>query len=141
MDVTIEMKNTVENQHLARQIRSLNEDLENQIYIRFNENVTKIILEGNMIYIPDKKSLPQDSRITGVLRKKNRHYILKPKEKSKTVNLHLDSELVEELTRIRQHVRNKTQHEILLELFKKGLEQYHHEHASEASVDNNKKKQ
>lgn len=127
MDVSVKIENTLYNQKLARKIRDLNDELKNNIQVSFNDDITLIILEGESIFIPNKELLPRDSIISGIIKKRDQYVEIQPKEKGKIVNLRLDSELVEELSRIRQHVSNKTQHDIILDVFRKGIEQYNNE--------------
>lgn len=81
-------------------------------------------MEGDQIYLPDRRMLTQDVSVEGQLKEKGKGYEIIPKDKGKTVNLHLDSELVAELEQIKLHFHHKTQHDVLLELFKKGIDQY-----------------
>lgn len=67
--------------------------------------------------------------IEGQTKETEKGYEVRPKDKGKTINLHLDAELVAELNEIKNHVMSKTQHDIILDLFKKGLDQYNKENS------------
>ncbi len=124
MKAKLSLKNTLPNQEKGRQIRDANRNLEPALHISFSEDLAEIIIEGRQIVLPDKAMLTKDIVVEGQLKDKGKGYEILPKDRGKTVNLHLDSELVAELDQIRQHFHNKTQHDLLLELFKKGLDQY-----------------
>lgn len=118
------MPNTLENQHIARQLRDANRQADNTLHVSFDADLKYIILKGNQIVVPDKHVFSDEMNIEGELKKKGKGYLIQPKDKGKTVNLHLDSELVSELEEIKRHVQSKTQHDLLLTVFKKGLAQY-----------------
>ncbi|WP_035101279.1 hypothetical protein [Aneurinibacillus terranovensis] len=122
--VVIEIKNTNENILIARKIRDENKNQNEKMKIHFSEDASKIIIEAEKIYIPDKRLLTDEMTINGVLHSRGKGVEIIAKEKGKTVNLHLDAELVKEIDNIRSYVKSKTQHDVLLELFKKGIEQY-----------------
>ncbi|MGD8191220.1 hypothetical protein ACQCN2_14670 [Brevibacillus ginsengisoli] len=125
--VSITFENTVENQDICRQIRRYHKKLEQPLLITFRDEATEIVLEAAILYIPDKKLLPKDATINGLVKKTTTHYEIHPRSKSKTINLHLDSELVAELEQIRQHVQSKTQHDVILEMFIRGMRAYRRE--------------
>lgn len=124
MKANVRLKNNKENQAIARQIRDHNLHLENKVTISFEAGLSEILFSGEKILIPravwDKKLFIID----GEAREEKNNCVIEPSEKGKTVNLHLDAELVDELNKIKEHVLSKTQHEIVLDLFKKGLHQY-----------------
>ncbi len=121
------MKNTPENQAIARQIRDANRTIANPIDISFKQDLTEIFFEGELIWIPKKDWFKSDMLLEGQVKNKEKGLEITPKDKGKTINLHLDADLVAELNEIRNHVMSKTQHDIVLELFKKGLDQYNKE--------------
>lgn len=123
-NVSITFANTVENQAICRQIRRFHKELNQPLTITVTDCATQIYLEAAILYIPDKKLLPRDAIITGLVKKTATQYEIHPRAKSKTINLHLDSELVAELEQIRQHVQSKTQHDVILEMFVRGLRAY-----------------
>lgn len=125
--VSITMANTIETQAICRQIRSYHKKLEQPLHVAFNTDATEISLEAAILYIPDKKLLPNEAVIHGLVKKTAKHYEIHPRAKSKTINLHLDSELVAELEQIRQHVQSKTQHDVILEMFIRGMRAYREE--------------
>ena len=127
MRAKIALKNTTKNQATARKIRDANREIDNPIDISFKEDLTAILFEGDLIWIPNEEWFEEEMLLEGQVRKKNNGIEIVPKDKGKTINLHLDAELVAELNEIRNHVMGKTQHDIVLELFKKGLDQYNKE--------------
>lgn len=124
MKAKIKLKNTKENQEKARLIRNANRCNEQAVTISFSDDVTDIFFEGNVIRIPSQYLLEDITVIEGQVKKREDGYDIQPFDKGKTVNLHLDAGLVAELNEIRQHVMSKTQHDMILEIFKKGLAQY-----------------
>ncbi len=127
MKVKIKLTNTTKNQELARKIRDANQEIDNSINISFNKDLTEIYFEGEYIWIPEKNWFNEEMVLEGQAKMKENGYDIQPKDKGKTVNIHIDADLVAELNEIKQHVLNKTQHDIVLELFKKGLDQYNKE--------------
>lgn len=124
MKAKIKLKNTKANQEKARLIRDANRLNERAITISFSEDVMDIFFEGEFIRIPDEQIFSDITLLEGQAQKQDGGYDIQPADKGKTVNLHLDAGLVAELNEIRQHVMSKTQHDLLLEIFKKGLDQY-----------------
>jgi hypothetical protein len=122
--VSIEIKNTNENILIARKIRDENKHVCEKFNLRFTEDNSTIIIEGEKLIIPEKKLLTKEMKINGILKPLPNGFEILDEEKGKTVNLHLDAELVKEINIIRSYVKSKTQHDVLLELFKKGLEQF-----------------
>ncbi|MFF0826106.1 hypothetical protein ACFYU8_05180 [Brevibacillus sp. NPDC003359] len=120
----IKLENTVANQERSRQIRDLHKKKGQPLAIRFSEELTHIILEAPCLYIPDQEWLDEAVVIEGSLKKSTEYHELHPRTKGKTVNLHLDSELVAELELIRSLVSSKTQQEVLRELFVRGMRSY-----------------
>ncbi|MET3507376.1 hypothetical protein [Halalkalibacter oceani] len=127
MKVKIKLENTTSNQEIARQIRDANERAHNPVSISFNETLSEIYFEGEYISIPEADWFSDDMLLEGQVKQSEAGLEIHPKDKGKTVNIHFDADLVAELNEIKQHVRNKTQHEIVLELFRKGLDQYNKE--------------
>ncbi|GEC88448.1 hypothetical protein [Brevibacillus brevis] len=120
----ITLENTVANQERSRQIRDLHKKKGQTLAIRFSEELTHIILEAPCLYIPNQEWLDEAIVIEGIVKKSAEYYELHPRTKGKTVNLHLDSELVAELELIRSLVSSKTQQEVLRELFVRGMRSY-----------------
>ncbi|MFS0553277.1 hypothetical protein [Brevibacillus sp. 179-C9.3 HS] len=120
----ITLENTITNQERSRQIRDLHKKKGQTLAIRFSEDLTHIILEAPCLYIPDHELLDGAVAIVGALKKTAEHYEIHPRSKGKTVNLHLDSELVAELEQIRSLVNSKTQQEVIRELFIRGMRSY-----------------
>ncbi|ASJ54082.1 hypothetical protein BP422_11330 [Brevibacillus formosus] len=120
----ITLENTVANQERSRQIRDLHKKKGQTLAIRFSEELTHIILEAPCLYIPDQEWLDEAVVFEGIVKKSTEYYELHPRTKGKTVNLHLDSELVAELELIRSLVSSKTQQEVLRELFVRGMRSY-----------------
>lgn len=125
MKVIIKIPNTLENQEISRSIRNLNQFHQCDISVFFSEDLQTILLEGKTILIPDASILDRhDIEHTGQLKPGEPVYKLIPLAKGKTVNLYLDAALVKELEEIRNHVSDKTQHDLLLDIFKQGIKQY-----------------
>lgn len=122
--VSIRLPNTIENQDYSRQIRDFHKKRGQPLSIRFSEELTHIVLEAPCLYLPQRKALGKGAIVDGVLKKNGSHYEIHPRSKGKTINLHLDSELVAELEQIRMKVSSKTQHEVILEMFIRGLRAY-----------------
>ncbi|MGG4442226.1 hypothetical protein [Brevibacillus fortis] len=120
----ITLENTVTNQERSRQIRDLHKKKGQPLAIRFSEELTHIILEAPCLYIRHHEWLDEAVVIEGTIKKSAEYYELHPRTKGKTVNLHLDSELVAELELIRSLVSSKTQQEVLRELFVRGMRSY-----------------
>ncbi|WP_039070299.1 hypothetical protein [Brevibacillus borstelensis] len=120
----ITLGNTVENQEYSRQIRDLHKKKGQPLTIRFSEELTHIILEAPCLYVPDRNILGKEAVVEGVVKKNGNHLEIHPRSKGKTINLHLDSELVNELEQIRLKVASKTQHDVILEMFVRGLRAY-----------------
>lgn len=129
--VSIEIKNTNDNILIARKIRDANKDSSEGFTLKFTEDNSMIIMEGEKLTIPDKALLTSEMKVNGMIKPLPIGFEILDKEKGKTVNLHLDAELVKEINIIRSYVKSKTQHDVLLELFKKGLEQYKKENDTE----------
>ncbi|MEK4030608.1 hypothetical protein MKZ02_19020 [Pseudobacillus sp. FSL P4-0506] len=129
MKAKISLLNTVQNQEIARKIKQANQAANNTLDISFEKDLSKIFFEGDFIFIPDKSWLSDDMVIEGQTKETEKGYEVRPKDKGKTINLHLDAELVAELNEIKNHVMSKTQHDIILDLFKKGLDQYNKENS------------
>ncbi|KIL73208.1 hypothetical protein [Bacillus badius] len=127
MKAKIKLTNTVPNQEIARKIKRANQAINNVLDISFAKDLSAIFFEGEIIVIPEKAWFSDSVILEGQAKETDNGYEIRPKDKGKTINLHLDAELVAELNEIRQHVMSKTQHEIILDLFKKGLEQYNKE--------------
>jgi hypothetical protein len=124
MKAQIKLENNFMNQEIAREIRDRNRDEENLLQVSFSDDLSAIILEGEKIWIPEKELLTDELSIEGNIKEIGKRYEITPKDRGKTVNLHLDVDLVAELEQIKSHVKNKTQHDLLLEFFKRGLDQY-----------------
>lgn len=129
MKAKIQLANTVPNQEVARKIKQANEASGNRLHISFEKDLSTIFIEGEWIVIPNKTWFTNDILIEGQAMENEDSYEIKPKDKGKTINLHLDAELVAELNEIRNHVMSKTQHDLILDLFKKGLDQYNKENS------------
>ncbi|SEM70393.1 hypothetical protein SAMN05192533_10523 [Mesobacillus persicus] len=127
MKAKIRLENTVANQELARKIREANRLAENTIDISFKDDLSEIFFEGERIVIPEKSWFEESMLVKGQAKEKDKGIEIFPQDKGKTVNLHLDAELVSELNEIKNHTMSKTQHDLILELFKKGLDQYNKE--------------
>ncbi|USG68110.1 hypothetical protein NDK47_12845 [Brevibacillus ruminantium] len=130
------LTNTFENQEVSRQIRDFHKKKGQPLTVRFSEELTHIVLEAACLYLPSRKALGKEAQIEGVLKKNGTHYEIHPRSKGKTINLHLDSELVAELEQIRTKVSSKTQHEVILEMFIRGLRAYQQERDSETTPEN-----
>lgn len=115
------------NQEIARKIREANRNANNPIDISFKEDLTEIFFEGERILIPEKAMFTEAMLVHGQVKEKAETLEISPKDKGKTVNLHLDADLVAELNEIKNHIVSKTQHDIILEIFKKGMDQYNKE--------------
>ncbi|MEJ8546101.1 hypothetical protein [Brevibacillus borstelensis] len=120
----ITLNNTVENQEYSRQIRDFHKRKGQPLTIRFSEELTHIVLEAPCLYVPDRRILGKEAIVEGVVKKNSSHYEIHPRSRGKTVNLHLDSELVAELEQIRLKVASKTQHDVILDMFIRGLRAY-----------------
>lgn len=123
----ITLDNTAANQELSRTIRDFHKKKGQPLAIRFSEELTHIILEAPCLYIPKSQTLGNDAVIDGQLRTCQGHSEVHPRSKGKTINLHLDSELAAELELIRSRVSSKTQHEVILDMFVRGLRSYREE--------------
>jgi len=127
MKAKIRLENNVPNQETARKIREANREANNPIEISFKEDLTEIVFEGERILIPEKTMFTEEMLVHGQVKEKADTIEIAPKDKGKTVNLHLDADLVAELNEIKNHIVSKTQHDIILEIFKKGMDQYNKE--------------
>ncbi|WP_203364307.1 hypothetical protein [Bacillus sp. REN10] len=127
MKVKIALENNVPNQTIARKIKQANQQANHFLTISFEQDLSKIYFEGDIIIIPDKSFFSEAIIIEGQAKEIENGYEIRPKDKGKTINLHLDADLVAELNEIKNHVISKTQHDIILDLFKKGLDQYNQE--------------
>ncbi|KMY53301.1 hypothetical protein AC623_04270 [Bacillus sp. FJAT-27231] len=127
MKVKMKLPNTVANQEIARKIKQANQKANNTLDISFEKDLTTIYFEGDWILIPDKSWFSDHIIVEGQAKELENSYEIRPKNRGKTINLHLDAELVAELNEIKNHVMSKTQHDIILDLFKKGLDQYNKE--------------
>lgn len=131
----IMLENNADNQELSRQIRDFHKKKGQPLAIRFSEGLTHIILEAPCLYIPDPKQLDPRTVVDGQINASGGHGEIHPRHKGKTVNLHLDSELVAELEQIRALVSSKTQQEVIRELFIRGMRAYLAEKKAEQSAD------
>lgn len=129
MKAKIKMKNTLENQKLARKIRDANLKENTTAEISFNKDLSEIYFEGEEIWIPNQDWFTKEMLVEGRVKQKDNGVEIQPIDKGKTVNIHLDADLVAELNDIRNHVMSKSQHDIVLELFKKGIDQYNKENS------------
>ncbi|MCP3762907.1 hypothetical protein NLX67_10960 [Domibacillus sp. A3M-37] len=124
MKAKINIQNTLDNQEKARLIRNENRSSGYPVTISFSEDAAEICFEGDLIRIPDSVPFDIIAVVDGQSKMRDGGYDIQPADKGKTVNLHLDAGLVAELNDIRQHVMSKTQHDIILEIFKKGLDHF-----------------
>ncbi|MCI2253760.1 hypothetical protein L2D08_05215 [Domibacillus sp. PGB-M46] len=124
MKAKISIQNTRDNQEKARLIRDENRNSGHSLAISFSEDAKEIFFEGSMIQVPDRVAFGDITVLEGQVKKREGGFDVQQADKGKTVNLHLDAGLVAELNEIRQHVMSKTQHDIILEIFKKGLDHY-----------------
>lgn len=127
MKAKISLKNTIPNQEIARKMREANREANNPIDISFKEDLSEIFFEGERILIPEKSWFDEDMLVKGYAKEKDGAIEIFPQDKGKTINLHLDAELVAEINEIKNHIMSKTQHDIILDLFKKGLDLYNKE--------------
>lgn len=125
--VSILFPNTSDNQKIARQIRKFHKQRQQPLSVFFSEDATQLVLEAACLFIPDKSLLTTEAIINGLVNKTKSHYEIHPRTRGKTINLHLDSELVAELEEIRKHVQSKTQHDVILEMFIRGIRAYRDE--------------
>ncbi|MGC5323842.1 hypothetical protein [Brevibacillus sp. SYSU BS000544] len=125
--VSILFPNTPDNQKIARQIRKYHKQQQQPLSVFFSEDASQLVLESACLFIPDKSLLPTEAIINGLVNKTESHYEIHPRTRGKTINLHLDSELVAELEEIRKHVQSKTQHDVILEMFIRGIRAYREE--------------
>ncbi|HZG15216.1 MAG TPA: hypothetical protein VE710_09370 [Candidatus Bathyarchaeia archaeon] len=132
--VVLTLPNTAEYQMICRDIRDLHKKRNQPLTIRFSEGLTHIQLEAPLLYIPDKRALGREAKIEGTVKKMAGHYEIHPREKGKTIHLFLDSELVTELEQIRSHVKKKTQHDVILDMFIRGLRAYQAEQEEEEAA-------
>lgn len=130
-EVSLILPNTTEYQEICREIRDLHKKRNQPLTIYFSEGLTHIHLEAACLLLPDKRALSKEAKIEGTVKKMAGHYEIVPREKGKTINLYLDSELVAELEQIRSHVASKTQHEVILDMFIRGLRAYQAEKQEE----------
>ncbi|SFE81794.1 hypothetical protein [Alteribacillus iranensis] len=128
MKAKIKMKNSIENQSIARNIRDANRERSNTAEISFSKDLSEIYFEGDEIWIPEKQWFTEEMLVEGQAKEREEGIEIQPVDKGKTVNIHLDADLVAELNDIKNHVMSKSQHDIVLELFKKGIDQYNKEH-------------
>lgn len=124
MKAKIKIQNTPANQEKARLIRNETRSSGHPAAISFSEDVTDIFFESDLIRIPDSVPFDVITVLEGQSKMRDGGYDIQPVDKGKTINLHLDAGLVAELNDIRQHVLSKTQHDIILEIFKKGLDHF-----------------
>lgn len=122
--VFLKLPNSLEYQELSRQIRDLNKSQQNDVTISFSEDLKKIVVEGETIFLPDDSALDEQAECSGEIKSRDQLVKIVPEDRGKTVNLHLDFHLAKELEEIRKHVSSKTQQDILLDIFKKGIQQY-----------------
>lgn len=127
MKAKIKLKNTIPNQEIGRKIKEANRKANNLVDISFKEDLSEILFEGERILIPEKSWYSKEMLVNGQAKEIDGAIEISPKDKGKTVNLYLDAELVSELNEIKNHIVSKTQHDIILELFKKGLDQFNKE--------------
>lgn len=124
MKAKIAVPNTPACQEKARLIRDENRNSGNPVTISFSNDAKEIFFEGHLIQVPDSVSFDLITVIEGQVKKREGGCDVQQADRGKTINLHLDAGLVSELNEIRQHVMSKTQHDIILEIFKKGLDHY-----------------
>lgn len=122
---------------LAREIRNLNHKKSASLIIGFSENNQEIHINGEIIYLPPTLSVEDDClEINGEVVKTQDNLCVIDMIRPKTVNVHLDSELVGEINAIREFILNNkemisnpeikdttTQHEILLAVLRRGVNQ------------------
>jgi len=118
------LENTLANQQISRSIRDFHKKRGQPLAIRFSEEMTRIILEAPCLCLPGPHPPDAKAVIDGQLRKCAGHVEIHPRSKGKTINLHLDSELVAELELIRSRVSSKPQSEVIRELFIRGMRSY-----------------
>lgn len=127
MRVKLKLPNEPFYQKVAREIRDLNQNKAQVIEISFPSDMSFIIFEGECISLINDNWFDEDMVMVGEIKAHDDLINIVPTTKGKTVNLKLDPGLTKELDSIRNHVLNKTQHEIVLEIFKKGLEEFNKE--------------
>ena len=128
--------NTAENIKTARTIRQLNQEKDAILTAHFSDDYHEIYLQGEMIYLPQNVFVHKDFTIVdGELVTLRGECCILDRNRSKTVNVHLDSELVAEINAIKDYIAlNKTrvqdlnlpaegtQHEIILAMLKRGID-------------------
>lgn len=131
----VSLLNTTENIKFARQIRILNQKEDANIEVYFSMDYTKIHFSGEIIYLPKEVThLKEFTILEGELVTLRGESCILDRNRAKTVNIHLNSELVAEINAIRDYITlNKnlaknittgegTQHEILLEMLRRGID-------------------
>lgn len=122
------------NIQLARRIRDLNYKEDATIDVHFSDDYQQMYFSGELIYLPEDVIAHDDVTILeGELVTLRGEYCVLDRNRPKTVNVHLDSELVTEINVIRDYIAlnksrlqdvNKgegTQHELLLQMLRRGI--------------------
>ncbi|QSO49249.1 hypothetical protein [Alicyclobacillus mengziensis] len=131
----VTLLNTSDNIKLARQVRDLNQKKDASVEVRFSVDYREIHFSGEIIYLPQEVTLLKEFTIVeGELVTLRGESCILDRNRAKTVNVHLDSELVAEINAIRDYIalnKNRaknitsgegTQHEILLEMLRRGID-------------------
>lgn len=130
----VSLLNTPKGLKLARQIRELNDREDASIEVCFSDDYQKVYFSGEIIYLPHEVlSYEGVTMSDGELVTLHGKSCILNRNRAKTVNVHLDSDLVAEINAIREYISlNKsriqditpegTQHEIILEMLRRGID-------------------
>lgn|GEM_PF-6350360 len=125
------LRNTPKNLKLSRQIRDLNQSEDASIDIHFSDDYQQVYFSGELIYLPHQVVSEGDFAVSnGELVTLRGKYCVLNRNRAKTVNVHLDSDLVAEINAIRDYISlhkslitpEGTQHEIILEMLRRGID-------------------
>jgi hypothetical protein len=133
----ITLENTKKSIKLAREIRNLNNKKSSTLVIDFTEDNQKIHINGEIVYLPITFQIENDClEVHGEVMNTQECLCIVDMVRPKTVNVHLDSELVGEINAIREFIFNNkdtisspeikdttTQHEVLLAALRRGVNQ------------------
>ncbi len=133
----IVLENSGDGIKLARKIRNMNNEKSSMLSIEFLEDNRKIQLNGEVVYLPNEIDTKQEcSDIIGEVIETEDCLCIIDIVRPKTVNVHLDSELVAEISAIqecflnkkanysKQKMKDATQHEVMLAVLRRGIHQF-----------------
>lgn len=119
---TLTLPNTLDHQQICREIRDFHKQHKRPLAISFPDAMSRIRLQARRLYLPNQRALTAtEAVIDGIVKKRNTHYEIHPRNSGKTIHVHLDPCLAKEFRQVRSLFPGKSQRDIIHELLLRGL--------------------